>query len=179
MKKVSGIFLIIVILCPVISCYLQFKIQQWYIREEMEHTILCTVSEKYQDILSVKTGEAPLFSLEPGGRELQYKGDMYDIVRTDTVQGTIRYHCIKDTKETQLLARYETLLQKETESSTCPMGKTQQRLLKVFLSLVYLPSKQQYIIAGVYCPYILTTSAYHLSTAEHCSEIPAPPPRCS
>jgi hypothetical protein len=42
---------------------------------------------------------------------------MYDVVKTETENGTVYYYCINDSKEKQLISDYDKLSKKKTDSS--------------------------------------------------------------
>lgn len=104
-------------------------------------------AEQYSGILTqliISPLEADQLNWFEKGREFNYKGDMYDIVRTEASEdGVVIYHCIKDEKEKEI---YRDLVSDFEQSS--PAQKNARMLaleLFKFLSNLLIESVQDHI----------------------------------
>lgn len=71
--------------------------------------------------------------------EFSYKGEMYDVVRMETLENEIRLRCFGDKKETSLIALLKRKIKNDVEhsSSKSPTGQ----VLAKILAMVYLPTE--------------------------------------
>lgn len=51
---------------------------------------------------------------EEKDEEFSLHGEMYDIVRSDTIAGTVTYYCVNDKKEAELIKNYNDHLRNNT-----------------------------------------------------------------
>ena len=70
-------------------------------------------------------------------REFRYRGDMYDIVRTEDLGDSVRYACIHDVKESRLFANLDELIRGEMSGD--PERRAERSRLLQLLPTVYLP----------------------------------------
>jgi len=113
LKNATVIFLLFVFAFNFGGSYVVLKIQQHHIRREIIHQIKKGISEKDLTSLTVSS-ENENQLIWKDREEFSYKGTMYDIVRVEILnENTKVYHCISDSQETNLIAKYNKELQKK------------------------------------------------------------------
>ncbi len=113
MKNAISFFLLFVFSFNIGGTYVIFKIQQNHIRREIVHQIKQGLSEKDLTRITVSL-ENENQLIWKDREEFRYKGTMYDIVHTEIInENTKVYHCISDSQETNLIAKYNKELQKK------------------------------------------------------------------
>jgi hypothetical protein len=88
--------------------YISSKISQWAIREEMKERILKDIPDSLLTAI-VLTGNENNIDWEEEGKELSFKGAMYDVVRSRIVEGKTVLYCSNDEKKTSCLSSRMTL----------------------------------------------------------------------
>lgn len=135
LKKLASILLILVFALGICGYYPVFRILQYRVRQEVKLRIKKKVPEDQLHTISPES-DNELEWLRPD-KEFRYKGDLYDIVRTETREGKIIYHCINDKEEKALFATLDELVKKEMDDKSSPQGNTAKNLLKVFFNLYH------------------------------------------
>lgn len=111
MLKISAIGLLLVFVFSFASPFLTFKARQYQVRKEIKHRIKNGVPEKeltcfsLSDVLNDKS-----FGWEKEGKEFNFKGKLYDIVRKELCQGKSVLKCIDDTQEKCLFTDLENMV---------------------------------------------------------------------
>ena len=120
-QKIISILFLSILLFQMMGYLLIFKIQQFYIREEIEQRIKVGLPENELVLLKVPAnlsgGQVKIFQWFHK-REFCYKAKMYDIVRKENHDNTIWYYCLSDEKETELLADLDNLVKQEIDKNT-------------------------------------------------------------
>ena len=151
MKKIFPIFIVLVFLFQSLGSYLFVQLHRKEIRKEIRQKMFPSTSSNNWVILRFHRD----FFKNPGNdfqwkgkREFEYMGKMYDLIRVEEHgNNEIRFHCIRDDKETLLLTNLHMNIKNQTAGNE--NGKTTinpvQRVLTLFnsgdlLSEVSLPS---------------------------------------
>jgi hypothetical protein len=132
MKKYISLILLITILFVSNGYYLYFKHLQHKIKEEIKHEIKNKLSDNELSVVIISSENKKQISWKEKDKEFSYNGEMYDIVKTKTLNNKTYYYCIKDTKEKNLIANYTRHNRRR--------NKTLLKLRKV-LSNKYFPEK--------------------------------------
>lgn len=124
--------------------YLVYKYQRRQVRLEMKaflrkkETGSNVQIEKFTFKLSQGKVVAEQFEWM-NDHEFSYKGEMYDIVNSDTVNDSLRVECVNDETETLLVKKFESLFKKEAGNPV----KGNAALIQLAHS-VYLEPGQEY-----------------------------------
>lgn len=82
--------------------YFTYLCAQLQAKREMEQRILNSLPDESLEAITL-TGNQEHIQWEEEGREFSFKGQMYDVVRTKTVNGNVILLCINDKKEENLV----------------------------------------------------------------------------
>jgi len=162
-KKALSLFLLTVFLFELFGYSSLFKIAQYKIHEVAEVHLKRSVLENEIQIITVSTAGAKTLDWEREGKEFQYQGEMYDVVRFETKDGFISYYCINDNLETKLLKCFDELLNILLSNDKSPLGKTAKRIIEMFSlsncitigDLVFVASCSKYSIYFNYSFYFV------------------------
>ena len=88
-------------------------------KDVIKEKILSQLKEEELQVISL-TDNKEIF-WEEKGEEFLYNGEMYDVVKTKTVNGKVMLYCINDKKEKALIDKYN--LVTKNNSSTDKKGK--------------------------------------------------------
>ena len=77
-------------------------------KEAIEKKILGELKDEELNIISFTDNEKNIY-WEEEGKEFLFKGEMYDVVRTKTVNGNVILYCINDKKEKALIDHHNML----------------------------------------------------------------------
>ena len=109
------ILLIFTLTLPFSSTYIYFKQRQYVIKKSVKRQIKRGVSEKDLVLLKIplwlENTENEQFE-RIHSKEFRYKGEMYDIVRSENHGRETWYYCIWDKEETALFAQLNELFEK-------------------------------------------------------------------
>jgi hypothetical protein len=110
LKKIFVIGLLLVLGYSQIGYYLVMLTVQYELKERMEHEILQKAKNEDLVIISLSdNGDKIYWEDKDEKNEFSFKGQMYDIVKTDTVNGRVLLYCLNDKKEQQLIDRYNSI----------------------------------------------------------------------
>lgn len=117
------------------------RIQQHQIRREIVHQIKKGISEKELTSITVSS-ENEKELLWKDHEEFSYKGTMYDIVYVEILdKNTKVYHCISDSQETNLIAKYNKELQKKRKDKNNRTNSV--KTVKFLQKINPLPQKEE------------------------------------
>lgn len=84
-----------------------FEIQQYQLRKEIIHQIKNGITDTDLVRITIYPENKEELIWKDKEEEFSYKGTMYDIVYVETIaEDTKIYHCISDSNETKLIAKY-------------------------------------------------------------------------
>lgn len=110
MKKPIAILFLALILFQLTGFLIVFKIKQNAIRKEIKLLIKNGVPENELFTIEFNSSNQMDFDWKHS-KEFAYKGNMYDIVRTDTInQSTYLFYCVNDFQEKQLFANLDQII---------------------------------------------------------------------
>ncbi len=110
MKRTIAILLSVIILFQLTGFLIVFKVKQQAIRKEIKHLIKNGVPQN--ELIAIEFNSSNKLDFDwKHSREFSYKGSMYDIVRTDTInQNTFLFYCVNDIQEKQLFANLDKMV---------------------------------------------------------------------
>lgn len=105
MKKFSLIILISVLAYSQVGYYFVLRHSQFVQKEVIKEKILSQLKDDELKIISLTDDHQQIF-WEESGKEFLFNGEMYDVVKTKTVNGKVMLYCINDKKEKILIDNY-------------------------------------------------------------------------
>ncbi len=169
MKKFISILFVTVILFNAGGYFFGYLI----LRNEIHYTVQQKI--KYEIKTNLSKNDLSLIIVTPeneddilwikAGKEFNYSGEMYDVVRTENKSQGKYYYCIKDTKEKQLIGNYIKMHRS---------GKNGKRLSKI-LNISYIPPSGNFTAFISFEKINRSGSASNLISTE--IDIPFPPPK--
>jgi|GEM_PF-6784576 len=137
LRKLSAIFLLLVLILPMSSTQMAFRYRQYKIRKEMRRMIRQGLPDEKLIPLHIPfawlQGENPEFEVIHS-KEFRYQGRMYDIVRAETEAEGMLYFCVEDHEENAAYAQLNTAVQKRMSGDPIHQ-KGQERLQHFFKTL--------------------------------------------
>ena len=121
MKRTIAIILSVIFLFQLTGFLIVFTVKQQAIRKEIKHLIKNGVPQN--ELIAIEFNSSNKLDFDwKHSREFSYKGSMYDIVRTDTInQNTFLFYCVNDIQEKQLFANLDKMV------SSCFSEQSKQR----------------------------------------------------
>ena len=140
MSRVIAIFFAIIFLFNLIGHYPVFLIRQKTIQDDLSNLINQGVAEATLTVLSFDWQEINALNWIKKN-EFRYMNKMYDIVYREICDdGRIRYYCIIDTKERELLDNFENHISQNMENMAGNQ-KNEQNLNKNLIRDYFPPDK--------------------------------------
>ncbi len=128
--------------------FVVFKGMQFQVRKEIKRQIKFSVPEDKLVVLritkAIEFGNSNEFKRIHKG-EFRYKGQMYDIIRTEISGDTTIYTCIHDVKESNLFANLDKYIKEDFEKNNSTKQKA-NKLNSQINNLFFQITKQQKII---------------------------------
>ena len=152
--------------------YIILRIQQHQIRREIVHQIKQGISEK--DLTSIAiSSENENQLIWKDHEEFSFNGMMYDIVRVEILnENTKIYHCLSDSQETNLIAKYNKDLHKKRKDKNNRTNSV--KTVKFIQKINPLPQKEDLAFSN---KLIRPNYVYHDNYASLSLEILSPPPK--
>ena len=172
MKNATVFFLLLIFCFNLGGSYYFFRIQQHQIKREIVHKIKQGISEKELIRITISSeNENQLIWKDK--EEFSYKGTMYDIVHVEILdKNTKVYHCISDTQETNLIAKYNKALHKKQKNKNTHTNSV--KTVKFLQKINPLPQKEELAFSN---KTIRPNFVYHNNYISLSLEILSPPPK--
>ena len=121
MYKTSPLIFLLILLLPLGSSYISFKLKQYKVHKSIKKQIKKGVSEKDLVLLKIPNSlEAisnPRFK-RIHSKEFKYEGEMYDIIKQEIKGDTTWYWCVWDKEETALFSNLQELVDKAMSNNS-------------------------------------------------------------
>ncbi|MCC6724038.1 MAG: hypothetical protein IT258_05970 [Saprospiraceae bacterium] len=173
MRKGLAIFLLVVSLCPFMGTKAILLRRKEAVREAVKERIMAGVGQNELTQLTF-----PLQAIETElkwkhSKEFEYKGQMFDVVKSEQRGDSISYWCIHDKAETKINHQLDQLT--DLESSKDPQHKaTLGNLLDFLKSLFWEQKELPQIVAVRHKSHF----SYFLSKYRVYPSSDSPPPEC-
>jgi hypothetical protein len=151
MKRIASALLLSLFIYNVAGYYFVFFVLNWQNNSEMTQVVSSSISLK---TLRINKSELKNIVFKNGEKEIEYKGEMYD-VKDQRVDGdAIVFHCLKDRKEKSLLANLDHNIRnnidlRSSSNEKHPEKSAQKNMLKDYLfnmkEVTYYNSSQEII----------------------------------
>jgi hypothetical protein len=136
MKKIFSISLILVLLYSVLGFYLNFKIEQFWIKEEIEQRIIKHLPEKDLTLIKISSANSEKIHWTEESSEFRYDGEMYDVVKTRSANDTTYYYCYNDEKESKLMTCVDKLVKEQTTGNSKSRTVQKKQVITYFFQQV-------------------------------------------
>lgn len=110
MKRVITISLLFSLLAPVAGMFVWLQYEKKQVKEEVKHALLNGLERDQLVCLTFPVDELEAFIEWENEYEFEFRGEMYDVVETESSDGFISFWCWHDSKETRLNDRIDDLL---------------------------------------------------------------------
>jgi hypothetical protein len=117
MRKILSILMIFIFSYSVIGFYLSFEIEHNQIHKEVQSRIIKSLPESQLAVIKIPFSDKKKIRWKEYGKEFNYEGNMYDVVRSEIRTDTTYYWCFSDEKETKLLVHFDQLIKDQTDHS--------------------------------------------------------------
>ncbi len=154
MRKLLASLLILCVLYQCAGYLLVFEANFRLCRKEMKRAIKAGLNEKELHHFELSTHEYDQLNWHDQ-HEFEWKGVMYDIVRSKTIRGTIHISCVNDKQESMLFAHLNDHIDRFSDVEK--EGKTSSKLLLKLLKIQALPIE-------TWSTQIITFKALHYKT---------------
>ncbi len=114
MRKGFAIFLLIVSLYPYLGTKAILLLRKGVVREQVKERILAGVGQNELAQLRFSNEAAQSELRWEHSKEFEYKGEMYDVVRSEQRADSVTYWCIHDRAETEINRQLDRLTDQET-----------------------------------------------------------------
>lgn len=138
LKKITVFTLLGIFLFNTAGYVIAFKVLQYKIRKEVKHEIKRQLPSSELSVIEVSKKQLQDIIWEKENEEFYYKGNMYDIVRSDESVTSVTYYCINDKQEEALFENLDEYIdnniasQKSTKSSSSK--KTADTSVKLYFN---------------------------------------------
>jgi len=173
-QRVTAISILVILLLGMASYYPVFKFDQWQIHKAISRQLEKLIPENELEVISVAQNSNEIQWIRKD-REFRYKGHLYDVVRSKKTGSVIRYYCINDGEETELVKQYEKTFQSQAADNRAPSKSITIQVLKIFFSLIYSPGKD--ITLGIQPIFLQHDGTWSWLYAAASGSIDSPPPK--
>ena len=136
MKKITAIVLLVCLFLNIIGYHIVFHVRKGEIKADMKKLLRLSDQNTEQFVFSLADKTA-IEKLEwEGEDEFRLNGSMYDVIEKKIVNGKWMIRCVSDTKETELIKKYQDITKNDFGSSSRNKSMT---LLQLIGSLYTLP----------------------------------------
>lgn len=165
--------LLAIFLFNIVGYFIAFKVVQHQVRSEVKTAIKQTLTANQLTVIEIHKTEQNQLIWEEKNKEFYYKGELYDIVKTEEKTESITYYCINDKQEEQLFEHLEehvnNYISDNHLSNKNGSKKNHPDSIKLYLSNVLSPTLEITDNTAIF-------NTYPLFYTSACVEISSPPP---
>lgn len=140
MRKLIALILFSVFLFNLAAIPVWFHITRFMIREDMEQKIKENLDESELTVLTVTEKEFSRLHWTRAQKELEYNGNMFDVVRIQSSNHKKLIYCLSDRREKHLLVQYKAH-QKNRKKNRQRISQTEYNK--------YFPTKHRYLFSSL------------------------------
>ena len=165
-RQATALFLLSIFLFNTMGYFVAFKVAQLDIKTEMMAEMKDDITTDDDTEITINEDDALSIEWLEDKKEMRYKNNRYDVVKTETHGKLITYHCIKDTREDALFTNLDkhigshvvsTQPQKNHSSNTLTNDVVKlffqhsytYRLITSEQNITFLPIKEDFISAAI------------------------------
>jgi hypothetical protein len=168
MRKPVSILLAFIFLFNIGGYYFVFRVVQLQVKRQAQNQIRQRIKDDNLCLIVVPVHAKMGIRWIRQGKEFSYRGEMFDVVRTENKANNKYFYCIRDKKEKELLASFlkTTKSKKDTDKKQKRIS-TERYFQKVsFLNNTVYPSHIHY-------------NTIEVSLVSNCLVTPSPPPKAA
>lgn len=140
MKKVISIVLFFIFLFNTAGYFIAFKAVEYQVKDEIESQIKSGLTIEQLTSITIDKKDIGTIEWEESGKEMVYRNERYDIVKTTETATSITYVCINDKKEETLFANLDEHV--NTHVANAPLKNSNQKKLADQVIKLYFSSEQ-------------------------------------
>ncbi len=149
--KLRILFYTILTVCllNVAGYFPMFELQKGLIHHQIEALIEQSFSNDQLNLISISSENQHEIRWERTDKEFWYKGQLYDIVRSEKKQGVTEYYCIEDTSETRLAYQFIETIKKQTDDDNgenTPLSNFFKKQLKIYFAHNYVSNDSTVLV---------------------------------
>ncbi len=165
-RRIVSILLVTALFYVVIGDHLLFVVKDRVIKGRVRQTIRMAPEEIDLTVIIVNQENKHEISWLDNGKEFRYRGEMYDVVKTEEFPGCTCYHCINDRKEKELIDNYNSSRHERQNIQALSRHRTINiNIPPPTFSLCSLEPESELVSGLVLFP------------ADNMPDVPSPPPR--
>jgi hypothetical protein len=173
-RKIIVSVLILIFCYNVFGYYVVYRVHSFRIKKEIKRKIKRSVPQSELTVFTFSKGESEdLIWIE--NHEFRLDGKMYDVVRKETKNNSITYHCINDTQEEVLFTNLDRHTKQFTDIQNS--GDQHSKELITIMSKDYFQSHEEYKFPD-YSPDKFYTHHSEKEKYDIYIDTDFPPPRC-
>ncbi len=135
-RKIAAIVLLLALFAPMTASYTWLQFQKSLVKKEVKEQIDAGIERDKLVLLEFSKEEAKTKLRWEHSREFEYRGNMYDIVKTKVKQDSVYYWCWLDHEETKLNDQIITLLNKNSNDE--PLNTNGNKILSLVFKPLYI-----------------------------------------
>jgi hypothetical protein len=116
LQRFIYILVTLVLVIKIAGFYPLFKIKQWDIRRNIELMIEEKIFNESVEKISIPSKDVKQLKWEREGKEFWYKGNLYDIVRSEIQDETTHFYCFNDTHEAELHRKFQAFIHSKSDN---------------------------------------------------------------
>ena len=132
LKKIAIIGMLLMLIYSLGGYYFLMINIQRNLKENIKEKIVRKVAEKELDTISFTDNRERIYWETDEDNEFSFNDEMYDVVKTKTVNGKVMLYCINDKKEKDLVDNYN-LVTKQNSSSDKKGKNTVDNTFNLFI----------------------------------------------
>lgn len=158
-RRIGIVFLLSLVL-PTFAAFVFLEIRKEILQERVQESLRDESSDEELRILTFSATAINSELIWKDHKEFSYKGEMYDVVRSEKSGDKIHYYCWHDSEETEINSQLDNLLELAIGTDV-PSNKNKEHLTHVFKSLD-LPAVFHYTLPSCTLPKISRGKALQL-----------------
>lgn len=140
MKKAIAIVLFFIFLFNTAGYFIAFKAAEYQVKNEINSQIKSGLINEELTSITIDKKDIGNIDWEESGKEMVYRNERYDIVKTTETATSITYVCINDKKEETLFANLDEHV--NTHIANAPLKNSHQKKLADHVTKLYFSSEQ-------------------------------------
>ena len=104
-------------LYSIVGIFINFSLEHRSIKKEIKRLLIHKLPDEELSLIMISKANSGELRWMKKDKEFRYKGNMYDVVRSEQKGDTTYYRCFNDTRETRLFAHLDKLVKDQTGTS--------------------------------------------------------------
>lgn len=175
MKKILAIFLLAIFLFNYMGYFIASKVALKEAKREMRFALRAgIIDEKLTVLITIPKKEMASVLFVDEGKEIIYKGELYDIINRTESKNAVTFKCINDKNEEQLLSNLEDHITSYVGTPASPKSSNGKKIGQNLVKLYY---SEPMIIQFAFVSPITIKTPFLTNFISEYLEISSPPPR--